>query len=95
MSALVIGGWALGTVALPGIAHADDGPPPPPPPADAPPAPAPDQGPVLPLVGTPLGAQGLDVLAQRGQPGVPGALGAPQVVGLDAASVLGQNPVPE
>ncbi|WP_163744540.1 hypothetical protein [Mycolicibacterium madagascariense] len=95
-AASAFGVLAVGAaLAFPATAVADDGPPPPPPAPGDPPPPAPDQGPVLPLVGTPLGAQGLDMLAQRGQPGVPGALGAPQVVGLDAASVLGQNPVPE
>ena len=64
--------------------------PPPPPPGD--PAPAP--GPAVPVIGEPLGPNGLGVLAQSGQEGVPGALGAPNVPGLDATTVLGQNPLP-
>ena len=86
LTGLVIGVFAIGAaVALPGTAVADDDPPPPPP----------GVGAEIPLAGAPLGPAGLDVLAQRDAPGVPGALGAPQVIGLDAASVLGQNPVPE
>lgn len=44
----------------------------------------------------PLGSNGFNVLAQNGQApaDVPGGLGAPPVNGLDAASVLGQNPIP-
>jgi hypothetical protein len=43
-----------------------------------------------------LGPAGLDVLAQSNAPAAsPGALGAPPVIGLDATSLLGQNPVPE
>ena len=96
IAAMAIGVFAIGAaVAFPATAVADDGPPPPPGPPVAGNPPPPDQGPVIPFVGTPLGSQGLDMLAQSNAPGVPGALGAPQVNGLDAASVLGQNPVPE
>jgi hypothetical protein len=62
--------------------------------ADPPaPAPPPPPGPPVPLVGAPLGPSGLAVLGQAGDP-APGPLGAPQVPGLDAATVLGQNAVP-
>lgn len=61
----------------------------PPPPEAAPP------GPAIPMIGTPLGPNGLGVLAQTNAPGVPGALGAPAVNGLDAASVLGQYLTPQ
>lgn len=46
------------------------------------------------MIGTPLGPNGLDVLAQTTGGAVPGALGAPQMNGLDANSVLGQNLLP-
>jgi hypothetical protein len=82
-------------VALAATAAADPPPPDPalPVPAGAPPAP-PEAGPTVPVLGAPLGPAGFNVLAQNGQEGVPGALGAPAVVGLDQNSVLGQNPVP-
>jgi hypothetical protein len=46
------------------------------------------------MMGAPLGPSGFNVLAQNGQEPVPGALGAPPVVGLDQASILGQNAMP-
>ena len=46
------------------------------------------------MVGAPLGPNGLSVLAQTGAPTQPGHLGAPQVVGLDPATLLAQQPVP-
>jgi hypothetical protein len=60
-----------------------------------PPPPPPDQGPIVPMLGMPLGPAGFGLLAQQGQEGVPGALGAPAVNGLDRASVLGQNLTPQ
>ena len=85
-------------VAFSATAAADPPPPDPAPlpvPADpAPPPPPP--GPTIPVIGAPLGPTGFDVLAQAGQPAndVPGSLGAPQVIGLDRDSVLGQLPIP-
>jgi hypothetical protein len=94
IAAATCGLLALGAaVAFPATAVADDLPPGPPPlPGD--PAPAP--GPAIPLIGTPLGPAGIDVLAQSNAApaGVPGTLGLPPVVGLDAATVLGQTAVP-
>jgi hypothetical protein len=50
----------------------------------------------VPVIGAPLGPNGLNVLAQNGvaPADVPGGLGAPPVVGLDQATVLGQLPAP-
>jgi len=86
-------------VAFPATAAADPPPPDPvlPAPADpAAPPPPPDPGPPIPVLGVPLGPAGFSVLGQRGEApaDVPGGLGAPPVAGLDATSVLGQNPVP-
>ena len=68
-------------------------PPPEPLPAPVAPAPPPPAGPNVPIVGAPLGPEGLNVLAQSGtQPG--GPLGAPPVLGLDRTTVLGQLPAP-
>ena len=81
-------------VALAATAAAD---PPPPEPVPLPGESAPvPPGPPVPVLGAPLGPGGLNVLAQNGQPpnDVPGALGTPQVTGLDASSVLGQLPAP-
>ncbi|WP_197503420.1 hypothetical protein [Mycobacterium sp. E740] len=50
-------------------------------------------GPQVPVLGVPLGPNGLAVLGQTGDP-APSKLGAPRVPGLDAATVLGQNSVP-
>jgi len=80
-------------VAFPATAVADDPPPEPLPVPGEPPLPPPP-GPTVPGLGA-LGPTGLDVLAQNNAPAVPGALGAPSVVGLDQNSLLGQNPVPE
>jgi hypothetical protein len=100
VGALAVGVLAVGAaVALPATAGAE--PPPPPQPVVAeepapPPPPPPPPGPTVPIVGAPLGPNGLGVLAQTGQDSVPGALGAPTgLVGLDRTTVLGQNPVPE
>jgi hypothetical protein len=84
-------------VAFPTTAAAD--PPPPPDPVAAPapgdPAPPPPPpGPTVPILGVPLGPNGFGMLAQTGQQSVPGALGAPQVYGLDPTTILGQLPVP-
>jgi hypothetical protein len=82
-------------VAFPATAVADDLPPDPLPiPGDPALPPPPPVGPAVPMLGN-LGPAGLDVLAQSNSPAVPGALGAPSVVGLDQNSLLGQNPVPE
>jgi hypothetical protein len=48
---------------------------------------------MVPVVGAPLSSNGLSVLGQTGDP-APGPLGAPQVPGLDATTLLGQNAVP-
>lgn len=58
------------------------------------PLPPPPPGPEVPVIGMPLGPTGLNVLAQTGTEPVPGALGAPPVIGLDATSVLGQHLAP-
>lgn len=62
-------------------------------PVDAPPPPPP-QGPNVPLMG-PLGPEGINLLAQRGQPAV-GPLGIPSLGAADQSlpQLLGQNPVP-
>jgi hypothetical protein len=46
------------------------------------------------VVGAPLGPAGFNVLGQNGEAPIPGALGAPPVVGLDRDTVLGQNALP-
>jgi hypothetical protein len=81
-------------LAFPAAAAAD---PPPPDPVAAPAeptAPSPPPGPTVPLMGAPLGPNGLGVLTQTGQGANPAALGAPPVSGIDSTTVLGQNPVP-
>jgi len=82
-------------VAFAATAAAD---PPPPDPASAPGDPAapppPGSGAVIPGVGAPLGPEGLNVLAQRGQDGSLASLGAPSQPGMDLATVLGQNAIP-
>jgi hypothetical protein len=92
---VAVGLLALGAaVAFPATAAADPPPPDPAPlPADAAPPPPPP-GPAVPVIGSNLGPVGLDVLAQNRAPAVAGGLGAPQVYGLDAGSVLGQTPTP-
>jgi hypothetical protein len=82
-------------VALAATAAAD--PPPPDPallPADPAAPPPPPPGPMIPIIGQPLGPGGFGVLAQTGQEGNPAALGAPPVIGLDQTTVLGQSAVP-
>ena len=69
--------------------------PPPGDPAPPPPPPPNASGPVVPMLGVPLGGNGLDVLAQSNAAAVPGALGAPAVNGLDANSILGQYSAPQ
>jgi len=95
ITATAFGLLALGAaVAYPATAAAD--PPPEPLPLPAEPAPPPELGPVIPMIGAPLGPAGFNILAQNGIPAAdqPGTLGAPNVVGLDRDSVLGQNLVP-
>ena len=93
LTVLAVGVLAVGVaVALPATAGAEP-PPLPLPVVPGEPAPPPPPGPTVPLIGSPL-ANGLGVLAQTGQESVPGALGAPNVVGLSPTTVLGQNPVP-
>src|SRR5262249_31438464 len=84
-------------VAFPPTAAADPPPPPDPVPAPAPVDPAPPPpppGPTIPLIGAPLAPHGLGMSARTRRASVPGALGAPEVSGLDRYSVLGQNPLP-
>jgi hypothetical protein len=82
-------------VALAATAAADPPPPEPLPAPGEPAPPPPPPGPTAPIIGAPLGPNGLGVLAQSGQdPASPGSLGAPPVAGLDQNSVLGQNPLP-
>ncbi|MBJ7340350.1 hypothetical protein [Mycolicibacterium sp.] len=91
IAATAFGLLALGAaVAFPATAAADE---PPPDPALVP-GDAPPPAPPVPLIGTPLGATGLDVLAQSNATGVPGTLGAPPVVGLDRDTILGLNATP-
>lgn len=72
---------ALG-VATAGAAEAE---PPPPPPVQP--------GPSIPLLGAPLGPQGISVLEQNGLPALD-ALGTPALPELNPQFVLGQNLVP-
>jgi hypothetical protein len=81
-------------VAFSATAAADPPPPEPLPVPGEPAPPPPPPGPPVPLIGQPLGPAGLNVLAQNGQEPVPGALGAPPVMGLDQNSILGQNALP-
>ncbi len=86
---------ALGAaVAFPATAAADE---PPPGPALLPGDPPPPPGPTIPIIGSPLGPAGFNVLAQSNSAPaeVVGGLGAPPVVGLDRDSILGQNTVPQ
>lgn len=77
------------------VAHAQPPAPPEPlPPAPAPAPPPPPQGPVIPVIGAPLGPEGWNMLAQAGQPAAPGMLGAPPISGIDRTTALGQNAVP-
>jgi hypothetical protein len=81
-------------VALSATAAADPPPPEPLPAPGEPAPPPPPPGPTVPVVGAPLGPAGFNVLGQNGEAPVPGALGAPPVVGLDRDTVLGQNALP-
>ena len=81
-------------VAFAATAAADPPPPDPALPLPGAPEPPPPQGPPIPMLGAPLGPQGLGVLAQNGQEQNPAALGAPPVTGLDQTTVLGQNALP-
>lgn len=60
-------------------------------PAPEPPAPA---GPEVPLVGAPLGPNGLSVLGQTGTETAPGRLGAPDGIDLSPGALLGQYAAP-
>lgn len=64
------------------------------PPPDVPADPAPPPGPSVPLIGAPLGPNGLSVLAQNGAPAAPGSLGVPAGLDVSPGGLLGQNPVP-
>jgi hypothetical protein len=48
----------------------------------------------VPILGAPLGPNGLSVLGQTGSVAPPGRLGAPAVPGLDVTTLLGQNAAP-
>lgn len=92
IAATIFGLLALGTaVAFPATAVADD---PPPDPMSVPGDPPPPSAPLIPFIGAPTGPGGLNVLAQTGADPVPGALGAPPVIGLDRETLLGQNASP-
>jgi hypothetical protein len=97
-NAVAVGIFAVSAaVAFPATAAAEPPPPPDPVPAPAPGDPAPPPpppGPTIPIIGAPLGPERFGMLAQAGQQPVPGALGAPQVSGLDPTTLLGQLPVP-
>jgi hypothetical protein len=86
---------AVGAAVAFSAAAAADPPPPEPLPVPGEPAPPPPPpGPMVPVIGEPLGPNGFGVLAQNGQPANPAALGAPPVNGLDQTTVLGQNAAP-
>jgi hypothetical protein len=79
--------------------------PPPLPPPDAPADPgAPDPAPppatpagadaYVPIIGAPLGSNGLDGLAQRGDPSTPGHFGLPDSFDYNPADLIGQNAKP-
>jgi hypothetical protein len=85
---------AVGAAVAFAATAAADPPPPEPLPVPGAPEPPPPPGPTIPMLGAPLGPQGLGVLAQNGQEQNPAALGAPPVFGLDQTTVLGQNAVP-
>lgn len=93
LAGLIVGALSVGAaVAFPAAAAADPLPPPPVEPGLAPAAP-PSPAPAVPVIGMPLGPNGLAVLAQTGAPEA-GPLGMPPVTGLDSSTVLGQNLVP-
>ncbi|QRY50813.1 hypothetical protein [Mycolicibacterium septicum] len=60
-------------------------------PAVEPPAPP---GPEVPIVGAPLGSNGLSVLAQTGAESAPGRLGAPGGIDMSPGALLGQYATP-
>lgn len=94
--AIAFGALAFGAaVAFSATAAAEPPPAPLPvvPPGAPVPPPPPEAGPYIPGMGN-ASANMFGILAQNGQPSVPGAVGAPSTNGLDAASVLGLNPVP-
>lgn len=93
LAGLIVGALSVGAaVAFPAAAAADPPPLPPIEPGLAPAAPPPP-APAVPVIGMPLGPNGLAVLAQTGAPEA-GPLGVPPVTGLDSSTVLGQNLVP-
>lgn len=61
--------------------------------AEPPPEPPSPTGPNVPIVGAPLGPEGLNVLAQSGTQAW-GQSGAAPLLGLDKTTVLGQLPTP-
>jgi hypothetical protein len=92
----VAGFLAVGAaVAFSATAAADDGPPPDPavPVDPGPPAPPP-VGPMIPVLGAPLGPEGFNILAQNGEPAAPGALGVPAAIDTNPQALLGQNQAP-
>jgi len=94
-SAAAVGLATFGAAVAFSATAAADPPPPEPLPAPGEPAPPPPPpGPTIPVVGAPLGPAGFNVLGQTGEAPIPGALGAPPVVGLDRDTVLGQNALP-
>ena len=92
MNVAAVGTLAFGAAVALAATAAADPPPDPLPVLPVEPAPPPPPGPTVPGMG--VLPNGLGVLAQNGQPGVPGALGAPNLTGLDPTSVLGQNLLP-
>lgn len=64
-------------------------------PAPAPaPEPPPPPGPTVPLMGAPLGSNGLSVLGQTGTETAPGRLGVPNGVDMSPGALLGQYAAP-
>lgn len=90
--------FAVGAaVACSATAAADPAPPEVPgPPAVAAPAPepAPPPGPTVPLMGAPLGPNGLSVLGQTGTETAPGRLGVPDGIDMSPGALLGQYAAP-
>jgi hypothetical protein len=85
-------------VAFSATAAADDGPPPDPAvPADPGPPPPPPPllvGATIPVVGAPLGPEGLNLLAQTGTNSNPGSLGLPAAIDTSPGALIGQNLTP-
>lgn len=94
VNAAAVGVFVVGAAVAFAASAAADPPPAPAPPPVAPLPPPPPPGPTVPVLGMPLGPEGFGVLAQTGTPGAPDKLGAPNVPGLDATTVLGQNVAP-